>query len=286
VKRTLLDGAIAIRFRCRTCDGFIVVRNPEKRKIAAVPSPPPPPEPEMPAIASTPVSQDPVGPKAIRMEDLTPHTPVAEVRAERDSISDTGPVKRVATAARSTTFNRRTRSMGMFSIFVCVGIFLLASGAYYFRGSNPWGKLPGMSSFFPGSPGAATGPLKPAFDVRNLESYIPQKAVAGNLFVITGTVKNVGKGPSRGIRVRATLFGMDGKALIKQESIAGNPIDKFTLPHMMRTAIEAHLASSRDEAGNGNNNIPPGKSVPFIVVCFEPPGGVESFEVRATDAGL
>ena len=71
VKKSLLDSAFAIRFRCRTCDGFIVVRNPEMRKITPTPStilpastdalevstsPSMHPEPEMPSDAGKPAS--------------------------------------------------------------------------------------------------------------------------------------------------------------------------------------------------------------------------------------
>jgi hypothetical protein len=34
-----------------------------------------------------------------------------------------------------------------------------------------------------------------------------------------------------------------------------------------------------------NRNIPAGKTLPFMVVFFDPPEGVESFRVKAIDAG-
>jgi hypothetical protein len=240
----------------------------------------------MPAIASEPASAASVDLRAIRVEDLVPYSPEEEVRAEQDIISGMGAVEPVATATRSKTFHRRGWAIGILSFFAGIGIIFLVSGAYYSWGSNPGGIPPGKKPSFPGSSGAATAPLKPAFDVQSLESHILQKAVAGNLFVITGTVKNVGKAPSRGIRVRATLFGKDNQVLIKQASIAGNYLDKFALPHMVRTTIEGHLTAARYEEGSGNHNVLPGNSVPFTVVCFEPPSKVESFEVLATDAEL
>lgn len=337
VKRTLLDGSFAIRFRCRTCGGYIVVRNPEMRKIAAVPAPtrpfsslsteasaepatlpepevpavasmsappaaplepempatvdePPPSDsyiaPEMPVVASKPAPPGAAGLEAVRLEDLVPFVPEGEVRAARNSSSVTGAVKRVSTEIRSTAFKKRPWAIGILSFFVGLGILLLASGAYNFGVSNPWERSAGKKSPIQRSSGAASVPLKPAYDVQNLDSYIPREAIAGNLFVITGTVKNVGKAPSRGIRIQATLFGKDKKVLVKQASIAGNYIDKFTLPYMMRTTIIGHLAAARYEEGSGNNNIHPGNSLPFIVVCFDPPGKVESYEVLATNAEL
>ena len=105
------------------------------------------------------------------------------------------------------------------------------------------------------------------------------------MFVITGTVKNVGNTASSGILVRAILFGKEGKVLMRQTAIAGNYLDKSTLRYMTRPAIEVHLAGRSGE-GTGNRDIPPGNSLPFTVVCFDPPEKVETFKVLATDIDL
>ena len=87
----------------------------------------------------------------------------------------------------------------------------------------------------------------------------PEKGIAGNLFVITGTVRNVGKGPSRGIRVQATLFGKDNQVLLRQTSIVVDENGKSILPYMKRAAIEEQLAIARYPEGNWNHNVPPGE---------------------------
>ena len=272
VKRTLLENAPAIRFRCRACGGYIVVRNPGMRKIDAAPSVVPPPEPVTPAVESNPVPPVPADHEAIHLEDLIPYSPEEEERIERDLRAGTNAMRRVARRSRSKKPQRSVWIMGMVAFFAGAGTLLFAIGAPKFRVSDP------------GSSNGATAFLKPAYDVRNLETYTPEKRIAGNLFVITGTVGNVGKGPSRGIRVQATLFGKDNQVLLRQASIAGNEIDKSILPHMKRAAIEKYLTAARYEEGSGNRNVPPGTSVPFMVVFFEPPEKVERFEVLATDA--
>ena len=350
VKKSLLDGAFAIRFRCRSCDGYIVVRNPEMRKIAPIPSPAPPPppvssedpaahpgpemetaatsappdsyiepempvrgdtpalsdpyiEPEMPGVASNPVPAaaggepeasavgnesvfpDEAGSGVPRLEDLVPFVPEGEVRSSRDTVGVAGAVKRAGEKKRSTALRIHAWATGVFAFFAGLGILLLlATGAHYIWGTfDPWVKSPAKEATIPRTSNAASAPAKPVFDVQNLDAYIPRNAIAGNLFVITGTVKNVGNASSRWIHIQATLFGKDNQVLIKQESIAGNHIDKFALPLMNRASIEGLLAS-RDEAGAGNHALPPGNSLPFIVVCFDPPGKVESFKVFATNA--
>jgi predicted Zn finger-like uncharacterized protein len=318
VKKSLLEGAFAIRFRCRTCDGFIVVRNPGMHKIGPVPSPTLPPaivspevpaapardpepempanagkpsppaalrEPDVPAVGKKPAPQAPAGPQGTRLEDLIPFLPEGEVCTDRAKIDGAVAAKSVRAETRSATFRKRAWTVSLLTSLAGLGILLLASGAYYLWNSHPWGGSPGKKSSGPRSASAAPTPLKPAYVVQNLEWYIPREAIAGNLFVITGTVKNVGKGPSRGIRLRATLFGKDRKVLMEQTSIAGNYLDKGTLPYMARPAIEVHLAGRSGE-GTGNRDIPPGNSLPFVVVCFDPPGNVETFKVIATDADL
>ncbi len=336
VKKSLLDGAFAIRFRCRSCDGYIVVRNPEMRKIAPVPSPAPSPpptstevpaapathpgpemeaaaapappdayiEPEMPAVASNPaptvaggepeassvgnesVFPGEAGPGVTRLEDLVPFVPEGEVRTNRDTVSGAGAVKHVAKKKRSTAGRIRAWATGVFALFAGIGILLLlASVAYNIGVFNPWGKSPAKRPSLRGGADAAAS-AKPEFEVRKVDAYIPVRAIAGNLFVVTGTVKNVGNASSRGIRIQATLFGKDNQVLIKQASLAGNYIDKLTIPHMMRAAIEAYLTAARYEVGTGNYDIPPGSSLPFVVVFFDPPGKVESYKVLATNAEL
>jgi predicted Zn finger-like uncharacterized protein len=304
VKKSLLGGTFAIRFRCRTCGGFIVARNPDMPKIGEVPSPVPSPtpvSPEVPGAPATdrepdrpegavpfePAKSDPPVPEVPRIDDLVPFSPVEDASRDRVRTANAAPEKRVATGTRSTAIRKREWAIGVFSFFAGLGILLLlASGAYYLGAFNPWGLSPAKKPAVPHSPNAASATAKPVFEVQNLDAYIPREALAGNLFVITGTVKNVGNASSRGIRIQATLFGKDNQVLIEQTALAGNSIDKFALPHLMRAAIEGHMAAARTEAGTGYHDIPPGNSLPFTVVCFDPPGVVESYEVLATNAEL
>ena len=291
VKKSLLDGASMIRFRCPTCDGFILVRNPFMQKIASVPSPTPPasivspgfpaatdkntepgksvvsredaprgthPESEIPAVACRPATPAAPHPKIGRLEDLVPYAP-----PERDPAGNAPPGMRVVKKTRPSILNRLAWVIGILSFFAGVGLFA-ASGDYNFGN-------------FGGS--------KPAYDVQTLDSYFLPEAVAGDLFIITGKVKNVGKTSSRGIRIRAILFGKGDKVLMEQTSVAGNYLDNAVLPYMARPAIEVHLAG-RSMEGTGNRNIPPENSLQFIVVCFDPPEKVERFKVLATDADL
>ena len=94
---------------------------------------------------------------------------------------------------------------------------------------------------------------------------------------------NVGKTLSSGIRVEATLLGRDNQAIVKNAAFAGNVIDESLISHMTRIRIEGFLGMRHGD-GDVNRNIPAGKTLPFMVVFFDPPEGVESFRVKAIDA--
>jgi len=234
-----------------------------------------------------PVKSVPPVPEVPRIDDLVPFSPVEDAPRDRARIAKAAPGKRVAAETRSTAIRKQEWAIGVFSFFAGLGILLLlASGAYYVGVFNPWGEAPAKKPVVPQPPYAASATASPVFEVQKLDAYIPREAIAGNLFVITGTVKNVGNASSRGIRIQATLFGKDNEVLVEQAALAGNSIDKFALSQMTRSEIEGHLAPARNEAGTGSHDIPPGSSLPFTVVCFDPPGVVEIYEVLATDAEL
>jgi len=185
----------------------------------------------------------------------------------------------------------RRRGPSMLTIFLLVvpGILLLAGGAFLFRDTKTAQEL--LRTFFPPSGSGNTARAvstsraaeKPAYEVRDMKSFHEKTFIGGNLFVIQGTVANVGKGPSRGIRVQATLLGKDNQALVDNTVFAANLVDNTTLRHANRAVIE-RLLDMRYGDRNVNRDIPAGASLPFMVVFFDPPGQVEYFTVKALDA--
>ena len=192
-------------------------------------------------------------------------------------------------AAEMASFKRRLRASNrrrpfMLTIFLLVVpvILLLAGGAFFFRDTRPAQEL--LRKFFPPSGSGNTGSAveKPAYEIRDMKSSYAKTFIGGNLFVIQGTVANVGKGPSRGIRVQATLLGKDNQALVNNTVFAANLADNTMLRHANRALIEGSLGVRYGE-GNVNRDIPAGKSLPFMVVFFDPPGQIEYFTVKALD---
>jgi hypothetical protein len=270
---------------------------PEEEPAHAQPSPwmetvPPPDAPDA-APAGEPeaamVHSVDLGRWDPRLEELFLRPVVTDEAPEPDS-------SREEHAAEMASFKRRLRASSrlgpsMLTIFLLVvpGILLLAGGAFFFRDTKPAQEL--LGRFFPPSgPANTASPVstasaveKPAYEIRDMKSSYTKAFNGVNLFVIQGTVGNVGKGPSRGIRVQATLLGKDNQALVDSTVFAGNLVDNTMLRHANRALIEGFLAERYGER-DVNRDIPAGTSLPFMVVFFDPPGQIEYFPVKALDA--
>jgi hypothetical protein len=160
-----------------------------------------------------------------------------------------------------------------------ISIPLLAGGTFYFVDGNSSPKssenvIPARARSF--SENSFLG-------VGNLKGYLNRKPSGETFYVVRGNVTNFGKALSGGIRVEATLLGNDNQAIANNGTFAGNVIDDSLIPHMSRVRIEGFLGM-RHGQGDVNRDIPAGRTLPFMVVFFDPPEGVESFRVKAIDA--
>jgi hypothetical protein len=233
-----------------------------------------------PAASSGSVSLEIPGKQAQRVADLfrSPSEAEADGNLSGDEVSSmedrgAGPAWRVPPS----------RPMYQRPLFITAAIFvlLLSGGAFYYveyvdgnSGRKPSGPVVPVQS--------QSASEQPVFDVQNLKGGPNKQATGERLYVIKGTVTNVGKTTSGGIRIRATLLGKDNQAIMQNESFAGNLIDESLMPHMNRVRIEGFLGMRYGE-GNANREIPVGMSLPFMVVFFDPPEGIQSFTVKAMD---
>ena len=161
-------------------------------------------------------------------------------------------------------------------------ILLLAGGTFYFGTTKSGQGVLGTLFAGWGSTRTGSAPEGPVYDIRDVTWHVDNNAAGGSLFVIRGSVANVGNAASAGIRMQATLLGKDNEALAEKAAFAGNLLDEASLRLMDRARIEGVL-SNRAGEGNVNREIPKDKALPFMVVFFDPEGTVESFMVRAID---
>ncbi len=151
-------------------------------------------------------------------------------------------------------------------------LFLALAGAISFRHAHPVAPPP-----------VARAAGSPAYMIRDVEGRWSFRREDRSIYVIRGTVVNVGKIPSHGIRIQATLRGTDNRSIAEGGAFAGNLIDETLLPHMETVRVEAFLGLRYGER-NANRDIPAGGFLPFMVVFFDPPAPVGSFSVHAVDA--
>ena len=218
------------------------------------------------------------GRNVLRLEELFIHpSAVEEGRVPGGGEEDPRKIRPASREWNPSTRRPRYRR----PLFHAAGVILLllTGGAFYFVDGNSGRTSSGNVL----SVRARNAPEQPVFDVGNLKGNLNRQASGAPLYVVKGTVTNVGKAMSSGIRVEATLLGRDNQAIVKNGSFAGNVIDESLISHMTRVRIEGFLGMRHGD-GDVNRDIPAGKTLPFMVVFFDPPEGIESFVVNAMDA--
>jgi hypothetical protein len=290
---SLLKESKAVRFRCRRCGGSIMVRNPAAPAVIPVSA-------VSGKIAASPVTTDISSVVRPEIEQPTPHeTPVPPPRAhDLTKPVPAPPVQPIPTGSRLEDLSvfppgkvvlplkpstRRKPSPGRNIFLAGLSTLLLAGGVFSFGTTDAGPEL--LGKWFPswGSAFQSNAAARPAYALREMKATAHGKAVAGNLFVVSGTVMNVGKGTSQGIRMRAALLGEDNQVLMENSSLAGNLIDERTLLHMSRNPIDVYLKMEHREEGE-QRELLPGKSLPFMVVFFDPPEKIGYFTTHAVDA--
>jgi predicted Zn finger-like uncharacterized protein len=116
------------------------------------------------------------------------------------------------------------------------------------------------------------------YKVKNLAGYYDTGGKAGERFVVQGVITSQGPGKTSGIRVRAELFDKNKQMIAEKTAYAGNIIP--ALNSADREMIETAMANRFGDKLS-NVDIPPGHSVPFMVVFFDPPQGIEEYRVEA-----
>ncbi|MBP2679302.1 MAG: putative ATPase [Deltaproteobacteria bacterium] len=218
------------------------------------------------------------GGKALRLEELFIHPSAVKGDRIPEGREDGRSVIRSPGTVRAPS-PRRPRYQRPLFLAAVISIFLLAGGAFYFVDGNSGRKSSG--NVLPVQ--ARSAPEIAVFEVGNLEGNLRKQASGEPIYIVKGTVTNVGKALSSGIRIEATLLGRDNQAIVKNGTFAGNVIDETLIPHMNRVRIEGFLGMRYGE-GDVNRNIPAGKTLSFMVVFFDPPEGIESFAVNAMNA--
>jgi predicted Zn finger-like uncharacterized protein len=286
---SLFQGAKGLRLRCRKCGEGIAVLNPAMSSVPPdVPSPDDEPEitsparqvgtagPDVPEIlvpesTVSPPDEAPLGSPS-EPEVSIPAPPVEEMPFEYKKPRQPLPV-----IVSARPFHKRP------AVVASALLFLLIAGGAGYIGFTASGKealerlVSNVQSNWRG--GAATIPV---YDIWNVTGNYETSETAGKLFVIRGIVTNAGRTTGGGIRIQAFLFNDKSQALVEKTVYAGNVIPEEGLRQQERTQIEAAMLSRFGDR-NMNKDIPPGKSLPFMVVFFNPQDNIRSYRVIAHD---
>ncbi|MGE5189382.1 MAG: DUF3426 domain-containing protein, partial [Gemmatimonadota bacterium] len=187
-------------------------------------------------------------------------------------------------AARSAALKRRQSSQLVRPsvVLLLLLFFALAGGGAYLAFTSGGqrtlrGLVPQIASLWPGG-----GKAVSAYTVGNLIGYYESNGAAGRMFVIKGQVTNEGRQRKTGVRIHAALLDARNATLAEKTVYAGNVLAGEVLRKATREKIEEAM-SNPIGGGLANMDVPPGKSIPFMVVFFDAPEGVDSYRLEPRD---
>lgn len=204
-----------------------------------------------------------------------------EAPVERPSPPAVPPSRPPETEGRPESRTRPPAPSGKPSVALLVILFLTLAGGGAYLAFTTTGQetlrtvVPGLESFWLGEKGTAR-----TYQVGNLIGYYETGEKAGRLFVIKGMITNEGRKKKSGIRVRAELLDGSHSMLSEKTAFAGNIISGLRTAE--REKIEAAM-SNRFGDKLSNVDVAPGNQLPFMVVFFDPPPGVEEYRMEVFD---
>jgi predicted Zn finger-like uncharacterized protein len=119
--------------------------------------------------------------------------------------------------------------------------------------------------------------------IEDIKQYIVENEKEGKILVIEGRAVNKFDKPKELIKLEATLYDNKGNVLVKKRFLCGNKVSLFQLQSWSKKHLEAQL-NSKVGILMKNTNIPPGGSVDFMVLFFNPPSTMAEFGLQVVEA--
>ncbi len=153
--------------------------------------------------------------------------------------------------------------VAVFLITACAYIASLALG--YKIPWMPAKKIAIIENFIPEKTDQNSREPAPMVSQTDLSSQFISNETVGELFIISGIVKNPASIPYRHIQVKGTLLTKDQTKAVTKRAFCGNIISQEMLKTAYINEINNLLAKKTGMNGN-NTNLPPNASVPFMIV--------------------
>lgn len=109
------------------------------------------------------------------------------------------------------------------------------------------------------------------------------KSEKGNIFVITGNVRNRYSNKRKDILVRANLLDKQGNTLKSETAYAGNKVSDDELSKGNMEIINGKLKNV-DPQNVQSRTVEPGATIQFMVVFFDMPANVSEFTVQTLES--
>ena len=123
--------------------------------------------------------------------------------------------------------------------------------------------------------------LKPVPNQRSVNGRFVTNSTAGTLFVITGRAENPSNIPYSHIQIKGTLVTKDKTEAKTRLVYCGNIIPEQMLKIGTMSEINKRLMV-KEGKNNTNISLPPGASIPFMVVFSDLPEKLQNFTVKVT----
>ncbi len=194
------------------------------------------------------------------------------------------PLRRPAPAGSPALKRGQGSQLARPSVILLLLLFFALAGSGAYLGFTSGGQKV-MRGLVPQIESLWLGGGKPAsrYEVGNLIGYYETNAAAGKMFIVKGQLTNEGTVRKVGVRVYAALLDAQNRTLAEKTVYAGNVFPGETLRQATREKIEAAM-SNPISGGLANIDLPPGKAVPFMVVFFDAPDGIDSYRLEPRDA--
>ena len=115
--------------------------------------------------------------------------------------------------------------------------------------------------------------------LKNLEGSYVNNSETGELFIIRGEAVNSFRTPRAAIQVRGLIYNAAGTVILQKTTFCGNPLPQEQLATLPLAKIEEAM-NNRLGDSYANIGVPPGKSVPFVIVFSGLPKDAADFGVE------
>ncbi len=168
-------------------------------------------------------------------------------------------------------------------IILLILLLIVAGGAAVVKFAPQYIPKPLLKYLSPGKPGPSTEAGVKRLDFTGVSGSFVESKVSGQLFVVKGFVVNNYPKPRSFIRIKASVLDERGNVVKEKVGYAGTTFSEEELKTLPLAEINKALSNKRGR-NDSNVSVPPGGSVPFMIVFENLPPDLSEFSVEAVSS--